>query len=155
MNNEIYHYGVVGMKWGIRRYQNPDGTLTEAGKARLRKLGQASDYSKERYMDNKQYDDIVIKKGTAANRVVKWYGRDAGKTQHATEEDLNKYDNQHINDPNFFSVDHLLNRGEEGKYFYASWFGDVGYDIDKIRIDNYEFKKDVKVANGKKSSKCM
>ena len=32
--NELMHYGVLGQKWGIRRYQNPDGTLTEAGKKR-------------------------------------------------------------------------------------------------------------------------
>ena len=30
----LEHYGVLGMKWGIRRYQNADGTLTEAGKKR-------------------------------------------------------------------------------------------------------------------------
>ena len=30
----LMHYGIKGQKWGIRRYQNPDGTLTEAGKAR-------------------------------------------------------------------------------------------------------------------------
>ena len=30
----LIHFGIKGQKWGIRRYQNEDGTLTEAGKAR-------------------------------------------------------------------------------------------------------------------------
>lgn len=31
---EVYHSGIKGMHWGIRRYQNPDGSLTAAGKKR-------------------------------------------------------------------------------------------------------------------------
>lgn len=33
----LYHYGIKGQKWGVRRYQNPDGSLTAAGKKRLAK----------------------------------------------------------------------------------------------------------------------
>ena len=32
--NELMHFGILGMKWGIRRYQNKDGSLTPAGKKR-------------------------------------------------------------------------------------------------------------------------
>lgn len=34
--NELYHHGIKGMHWGVRRYQNPDGTYTDAGKRRER-----------------------------------------------------------------------------------------------------------------------
>lgn len=35
-DNELTHWGIRGMRWGIRRYQNKDGSLTDAGKKRLK-----------------------------------------------------------------------------------------------------------------------
>lgn len=46
----LSHHGILGQKWGIRRYQNADGTLTEAGRKRLDK--------KDAKWAHKNYDKI-------------------------------------------------------------------------------------------------
>ena len=38
MSNEFYHHGIKGMRWGVRRYQNEDGSLTSYGKRRFKQV---------------------------------------------------------------------------------------------------------------------
>lgn len=74
-NDELYHFGKKGMKWGVRRYQNEDGTLTEAGKKRY-----ARDAREKEYNEYDQDKGVYYKQskkngrsdlGVDANRYVK------------------------------------------------------------------------------------
>lgn len=45
--NELSHYGILGQKWGIRRFQNPDGSYTAEGKKRYSSGNFGGVYDKE------------------------------------------------------------------------------------------------------------
>ena len=73
---ELCHYGVLGMKWGVRRYQNKDGSPTPAGKKRYNedsdKLAKAAAIKVEAIQDYKQavdrYKKAIAKNPKTADR---------------------------------------------------------------------------------------
>lgn len=72
--NYLMHYGVLGQKWGVRRYQNKDGTLTSAGKKHLDNAKDKAKSIKNKAVETKKEADSritdsqkkVIKIGAAA-----------------------------------------------------------------------------------------
>lgn len=68
MSNTLTHYGIKGMRWGVRRYQNSDGSLTEAGKKRVSK-----EYKRE---TNKARADVLRK---ATERQIDAYNKAADR----------------------------------------------------------------------------
>lgn len=145
---ELFHHGILGQKWGVRRYQNKDGTLTAEGR---KKLGLDA-------YDNYHNEDIVLKKGTKASRVLStpFYGEKADPEFGGSKEKADKYvkdilDKDDQLETKYLSIDNVRNSGRyNGLEYYTSWFTNEGWDPDFAQTNIYELKKDVRVASGKK-----
>jgi len=113
-SDELSHHGILGMKWGVRRYQNDDGTLTSAGKQRYSKMSDAKLHKTLK----KQ-----IKDGRA-KRTGQWYARWAWSEGGEFEKKLREQDKKNIEafekTPEYKAWERkfnkLNNRIEKGKY---------------------------------------
>lgn len=134
MNNEIQHFGILGMKWGVRRYQNKDGSLTPAGKQRIREAGLGNYKNRD---DLKEVIELAgVKEGTSSDVIKK-------------SSILNRYsgvsDETHDNRRKYAS----LTDYDKESYGEAAFNFELPTGTNNIYLYELEAKKDMKVAKGR------
>lgn len=92
-NDYLAHHGILGQRWGVRRYQNRDGTLTSQGKKRYEKQlnsdqKKISDY--ETYKKNYEASDRSAKKELSPTQYARWYTSGARYAQRSRLKKLEK-----------------------------------------------------------------
>lgn len=91
MEYELYHWGVKGMKWGVRRYQNKDGTLTPAGQKRYeRDQKENAGKKKGNRVGQAEPDRWVTEDMTRSRRLVDETSQLTGKLKTANDNSIRK-----------------------------------------------------------------
>lgn len=117
---ELYHHGILGQRWGVRRFQNKDGSLTSAGKTRYSKENR-NDQVSERINGVK---DELIANFTTARLVA------AGVSRHRKKKFDAEKEKEQIDEKTGFHLKDSEMSMEE--------------DLKRINPSIYNFKKDTK-----------
>lgn len=99
-SSELYHHGVKGMKWGVRRYQNKDGSLTAAGKKRHNQMdSDAESLSDSMYSYAKKVNraNSLIDAGKRNSHEYLVAEESVRKASHTVQKVISELDKKYVN----------------------------------------------------------
>lgn len=146
----LIHHGILGMHWGVRRYQNEDGTLTVAGKRRKARMDEKS--MKKDVKWAKRHEKSIMKQATKRTKsdmrkYEKGELRDLVKATKAGKDSrtyMNTYNRKlaslmntamsDVTAPSGRAIRFVAKRGDLGVYMAVA---DQGYNMDKVRNGVY------------------
>lgn len=146
----LMHHGILGMHWGVRRYQNEDGTLTAAGKRRKARMDEKS--MKKDVKWAKRHEKSIMKQATKRTKSdmrkyekgelrdlvkVTKAGKDSRTYMNAYNRKLASLMNTAMSDvtaPSGRAIRFVAKRGDLGVYMAVA---DQGYNMDKVRNGVY------------------
>lgn len=106
--NSLRHFGILGQKWGVRRYQNSDGTYTEAGKKRYAKYTRLADNSFKNAKNDKYFREQAEAEGKRRGEAWRNYGMGEARWSKSAKKYQDKA-NKYAFDPDKRDMEKMLN----------------------------------------------